>query len=144
MKKVFSIVLPAVLVAFLMQSCTQPKVDTAREWATIDSLAQIRVASYSDSLKMVCMNNVMVLAQARADSMMTAALKKAAPGTKPKPKPVETKPAPKPGGLSGLSDQNSGEGLKGLSDQKKAEENKKGTGGLKSLSDSAKKANPKL
>lgn len=94
MKKIFSILSTGLVIAFALQSCTQPKVDTAREMAIIDSMANVKVMAYSDSLKTICMNNVMVLAQAKADSMMTAAMKKTAPGSKPKPKPVAPKPTP--------------------------------------------------
>ncbi|MBA2407258.1 MAG: hypothetical protein H0V65_04605 [Chitinophagales bacterium] len=91
MKKLFSIFFSGVLMALALQSCTQPKVDTGREMASIDSLASLRVVAYRDSLQMTCMNSVMTLAQARADSMMQTAMKKT-PGKKPKPVTTTTKP----------------------------------------------------
>ncbi|MEP7128504.1 MAG: hypothetical protein ABI729_06540 [Chitinophagales bacterium] len=94
MKKLFSIFSSGLVIAFALQSCNQPKVDTAKEMAMIDSLANAKVTAYHDSLNLVCMNNIMVLAQARADSMMTAAMKKTSPGSKPKPKPVANPAVP--------------------------------------------------
>ncbi len=91
MKKLFSIFFSGVLMALALQSCTQPKVDTGREMASIDSLASLRVVAYRDSLQMTCMNSVMTLAQARADSMMQTAMKKT-PGKKPKPVTTTTTP----------------------------------------------------
>ncbi|MBA2422490.1 MAG: hypothetical protein H0V61_04625 [Chitinophagales bacterium] len=94
MKNLFSIFCSGIVMVFALQSCTQPKVDTGREMASIDSLAGLRVVAYRDSLRMNCMNSVMTLAQARADSMMQTAMKKT-PGKKPKPKPVTpTTPVP--------------------------------------------------
>lgn len=89
MKKVLGIFSTLLAVAFLLQSCNQPKVDPAKEMATIDSLANLKLTAYSDSLKLICNNNYMTLARAKADSMMEAAMKKSASsGSKPKPKPV--------------------------------------------------------
>lgn len=88
MKKLFSIFSSGLVIAIALQSCNQPKVDTAKEMAAVDSAANVRVMAYKDSLNLVCMNNIMVLAQAKADSMMTAAMKKTPAGSKPKPKPV--------------------------------------------------------
>ena len=145
MKQVLNIFSAVLIVAVVLQSCNQPKVDTAKEWASIDSTANVKLMVYRDSLKMTCMNSVMAMASAKSDSMMKAAMSKPGkPKPKPAPAPSAAKPAPKTG-LQGLSDEvkkNSG-GLKSLSDQKKAEDAKKGTGGLKSLSDSAKKQPPK-
>ena len=94
MKNFLSVFTSLLILVFAIQSCNQPKVDTAKELATIDSLANVKLTAYSDSLNMICMDNIMVLAQARADSMMTAAMKKSAStGSKPKPKPVASKPA---------------------------------------------------
>ena len=91
MKKLLSIISSVLVVAFALQSCN-PKVDTAKEWAQIDSAANVKVIAYRDSLKLMCMNNIMTLAQARADSMMQAAMKKT--GGKPKPKPATTEKKP--------------------------------------------------
>lgn len=99
MKKLLSIISSGLVVAFALQSCTT-KVDTAKEWAQIDSAANVKVMAYRDSLKLMCMNNIMTLAQARADSMMQAAMKKS-PGSKPKPKPVTP---PKPASSDKLGD----------------------------------------
>ncbi|MBK6481798.1 MAG: hypothetical protein KBF32_07110 [Chitinophagales bacterium] len=89
MKNFLSVFTSLLILVFAIQSCNQPKVDTAKELATIDSLANVKLTAYSDSLNMICMDNIMVLAQARADSMMTAAMKKSSStGVKPKPKPV--------------------------------------------------------
>ncbi len=89
MKNLLIVFSSFLLIAFALQSCNQPAVDTAKEMATIDSLANVKLTAYSDSLNAICMNNIMVLAQARADSMMEAAMKKSAStGSKPKPKPV--------------------------------------------------------
>lgn len=76
------------MVALALQSCNQPKADVVKEMAMIDSMANAKITAYRDSLNIVCMNNIMVLAQAKADSMMTAAMKKTSSGSKPKPKPV--------------------------------------------------------
>jgi hypothetical protein len=88
MKTTLIIFSAAVMASMALQSCNQPKVDTAREWASIDSMANLRVVAYRDSLQMSCMNNIMAMAKMKSDSMMTAAMSK---GGKPKPKP-----APKP------------------------------------------------
>lgn len=88
MKKILFIFSSGLLVVLALQSCNQPKADVAKEMAMVDSMANAKITAYRDSLNIVCMNNIMVLAQAKADSMMTAAMKKTSPGSKPKPKPV--------------------------------------------------------
>ena len=89
MKTTLIIFSAVVMASMALQSCNQPKVDTAREWASIDSMARMRLVVYRDSLQMGCMNNIMAMAKVKSDSMMTAAMSK--PG-KPKPKPVAPKP----------------------------------------------------
>lgn len=96
MKKILSIFSVAFAVALALQSCNRPAADPAKEMAMIDSAAGVRLQAYRDSLDMICMNQIMVLAQAKADSMMTAAMKKTAPGSKPKPKPTSVPNPDKP------------------------------------------------
>jgi hypothetical protein len=91
MKNILSIAVSGFVIAFALQSCNQPKVDTAKEMAQIDSMANSKLAIYRDSLQLICMNDVMAMAQARSDSMMQAAMKSSGGA---KPKPVPPKPAP--------------------------------------------------
>jgi len=75
MKKIIValVVTSATLLAF--QSCMKPA-DNSKTQARIDSLTNLKTTAYRDSLKLICMNDVMAQATARADSMMKAAAKK--------------------------------------------------------------------
>lgn len=75
MKKIFVLTFATAVSALSFQSCTEPDND-ATAWMRIDSLANARIVMLRDSLNMVCMNDVMVVAEFRADSMMIAAMKK--------------------------------------------------------------------
>ena len=107
MKKIFSLFSSAAILAFAFQGC-QPKVDTAREWASIDSMANVRVMMYRDSLRMSCMNNVMAMAQQKADSMMMASMKNPGKGPKPKPKPTTQTNTPTVENRPGATNQTKG------------------------------------
>ena len=86
-------------------SSCMPKVDLAKEWAGIDSVARVALTHFTDSLKTDCENNVMLAAHMRADSLWKAA---SAKGAKPKPKPVSA-----PVETKTTSNQNAVTGTKG-------------------------------
>ena len=83
MKKIILAIFTMVAAAFTFQSCMKP-VDNSKTLAKIDSLTNLKATAYRDSLKMVCMNDIMALATARADSMMQVAAKKAGKKYTPK------------------------------------------------------------
>jgi len=83
MKKIIIAIVVAGISILMFQKCT-PTVDTAKEMARIDSMANAELMLFRDSLKMNCMDSVMAWGRHKADSMWAAALK----AGKPKPKPV--------------------------------------------------------
>jgi len=126
MKKTILIAIPMLVSVMAFQSCMKPA-DNSKMNATIDSLVNVRVMAFKDSLTKVCMSDVMTQAKMKADSMILAASKKSGGKTAPK-KVAPPPPPPKKEGMQGLSDQSkqNSQGMKSLSNEaKKADTTKK-------------------
>ncbi len=101
MKKIFILTFSLIISAFTYQSCTSPA-NSAAEWAKIDSLANMKVMAYTDSLQMACMSDVMTKAKMMSDSMMTVAMsKKSGSSKKTTPKTPAAPSNPKSDKMSG-------------------------------------------
>ena len=75
MKKIIIVLIAVGATALTLQSCQKPA-DNSKTQARIDSLTNVKITAYRDSLMLMCMNDVMAQATARADSMMQASMKK--------------------------------------------------------------------
>jgi hypothetical protein len=84
MKTIFRYTFLLALPVVAMQSCTQP-VDNAAAMKKIDSITMASLDQYRASLDSTCMADVMAQARLRADSLMTAAMKKGSSASKQKP-----------------------------------------------------------
>lgn len=84
---------PALLLAAAWSITACKPVDNSKAIAKADSIANARLQALTDSVMTACMNEVMAIAQQRADSLMAAAMKK--PGTKKPAPPAPKKEEPK-------------------------------------------------
>jgi len=101
MKKIIIAIFTVGATALTFQSCMKPA-DNSKAQASIDSLTNLKITGYRDSLTMICMNDVMTQAQARADSMMQASTKKGGSKSSTKKSTTVTTPSnPKADKMSG-------------------------------------------
>lgn len=124
MKKIFFGTFSLLVTAFAYQGCAP--VDNSKAMIASDSMAEARLIASRDSLMMVCMNDVMMAAKMRADTMMQIAMSSG--GKKSYKKPA-TPPPPKSTGKLGekLNEQSSGK----LKDKLGASDTAKKSGKLK-------------
>ncbi len=86
----------AIALALGFQSCQKGDdgAQAAKDWATIDSVSNLKATAFSDSLNMECLMAATAKGMAMGDSMVNASKKGGKGGSKPKTTTVVTPPPP--------------------------------------------------
>lgn len=124
----------AIALAFGFQSCQKGDdgAQAAKDWASIDSIANMKATAFTDSLNNACMMDATAKGMAMGDSMVNASKKGGKGSTKPKSTTTTTTPVVEPKKEGGkLGDKlGSGEDAK-LKDKLKGDDKSQSGGKLK-------------